>query len=159
MTDRRYRRNLLTLHRLLTEHREWRLSPAQWARAGRAIENLGRYLAAQDAEGVNAVLRQLEDVEPGSRAVTRIDDPGWIPVPEPISIRIVELVPIIVEQLDSLGVNGYGLSDTAAPPSPTTAPTAGKKPPTGGPLSLGTHPPRGGNLRPDGTDQGPGRAR
>jgi len=110
-------RNLLTLRRLLTECANWRLTPAQWERTSRAVEELARHLAARDERGIDAVLRQIEDVEPGSRVVTRIDDPRRVGVPEPLYTRVVELVPVIVEQLAWLDGSGSDTSGGPAPPA------------------------------------------
>ncbi|HEY0697048.1 MAG TPA: CATRA system-associated protein, partial [Micromonospora sp.] len=74
MPNRLYR-DLVTLQRMLEDSGNWRLSPDQWHRTGEAVGDLARHLATLDQRGIDAVLRQLEEIDPGSRAVNRIDGP------------------------------------------------------------------------------------
>lgn len=106
----RLNRDLLTLRHLLERSTNWRLTPDKWHRFGRMIDDLNGHLVTLDPQGIDAVLRQLEEVEPGSRAVTRIDGPQLVAMPPTIHTRTVEVVKELVRQIGQPS-NGHPYDD------------------------------------------------
>lgn len=97
----RLHRDLVALRAHLATVADWRLTPEQWRRAERALDALVGALEGPDQQRVDAVVEQFEVIASGTRMPkTSFDDTRRSEAPEPLRLRIVEQVPVIVDRID-----------------------------------------------------------
>ncbi|WP_460792679.1 CATRA system-associated protein [Micromonospora sonneratiae] len=95
------------LRNLLEAADNWRLTPDDWQRAARAVEDLASALTTPDLRDLDDIVEQFEAIVPGARApVMSMDDPRLTAAPRRIEPRINEVIPLITDVITRIDRDG-----------------------------------------------------